>query len=91
MPSSTTMNVNLSRDLYDFVKSAVSSGRYTSASEVVRDALREQRDQALREVERKIEAGLASARRGELLDGDAVLRELKAMSKARRTAATGKK
>ena len=91
MPSSTTMNVNLSRDLYEFVKSAVSSGRYTSASEVVRDALREQRDHALREVERKIEAGLASARRGELLDGDAVLRELKAMSKARRTAATGKK
>jgi antitoxin ParD1/3/4 len=70
MPSDTTMNVNLSRDLYDFVKSAVSSGRYTSASEVVRDALREKRDQALREVERKIEQGLASARRGDLFDGD---------------------
>jgi antitoxin ParD1/3/4 len=90
MPSDTTMNVNLSRDLYEFVKSAVSSGRFTSASEVVRDALREKRDQALREVERKIEAGLASARRGDLLDGDDVMRELKAMSKARRTA-SGKK
>ncbi len=90
MPSDTTMNVNLSRDLYEFVKSAVSSGRFTSASEVVRDALREKRDQALREVERKIEAGLASARRGDLFDGDDVVRELKAMSKARRTA-SGKK
>jgi antitoxin ParD1/3/4 len=90
MPSDTTMNVNLSRDLYEFVKSAVASGRFTSASEVVRDALREKRDQALREVERKIEAGLASARRGDLFDGDEVMRELKAMSKARRTA-TGKK
>jgi antitoxin ParD1/3/4 len=90
MPSDTTMNVNLSRDLYDFVKSAVSSGRYTNASEVVRDALREKRDQALREVERKIEQGLASARRGDLLDGGAVMRELRAMSKARRPA-TAKK
>ena len=41
MPSDTTMNVNLSRDLYQFVKAAVKSGRYTSASEVVREALRE--------------------------------------------------
>ena len=84
------MNVNLSRDLYEFVKSAVSSGRFTSASEVVRDALREKRDQALREVERKIEAGLASARRGDLFEGDDVMREVKALSKARRMA-SGKK
>jgi antitoxin ParD1/3/4 len=90
MPSDTTMNVNLSRDLYEFVKSAVSSGRFTSASEVVRDALREKRDQALREVERKIEAGLASTRRGELFEGEDVMRELKAMSKARRTASRKK-
>ena len=90
MPSDTTMNVNLSRDLYKFVKSAVRGGRYTSASEVVRDALREKRDHALREVERKIEQGLASARRGELTDGADVMRELRAMSRARRTA-TGKK
>jgi antitoxin ParD1/3/4 len=90
MSSDTTMNVNLSRDLYDFVKSAVSSGRYTNASEVVRDALREKRDQALREVERKIEQGLASARRGDVIEGAEVMRELRALSKARR-AATAKK
>ena len=72
------MNVNLSRDLYEFVKAAVESGRYTSASEVVRDALREKRDRALRRVERKIEEGLSAVRRRELLDGEAVIRELKA-------------
>jgi antitoxin ParD1/3/4 len=86
MPSDTTMNVNLSRDLYQFVKAAVKSGRYTSASEVVREALRERRDEALREVQRKIEEGLESARRGKLLDGEAVMQELREMSAARRTA-----
>ena len=33
-----------------------------------------------REVERKIEAGLASARRGKVLDGDVVMRELRGLS-----------
>ena len=84
MPSDTTMNVNLSRDLYQFVKGAVKSGRYTSASEVVREALRERRDQALREVQRKVEEGLESARHGELLDGKAVMQELKERSTALR-------
>ena len=87
MPSDIAINVNLSRDLYDFVKAAVKSGRYASSSEVVRDALRSKRDEALREVERKIEEGLASARRGEALDGDAVMRRLREHSAARRRAA----
>jgi antitoxin ParD1/3/4 len=86
MPSDTTMNVNLSRDLYQFVKAAVKSGRYTSASEVVREALRERRDEALREVRRQIEEGLESARRGDLLDGEAVMRELRELSATRRAA-----
>jgi antitoxin ParD1/3/4 len=34
------MNVSLSSDLERFVRENVSNGRYTSASEVVRDALR---------------------------------------------------
>ena len=87
MPSGTTMNVNLSRDLYRFVKAAVKSGRYTSASEVVRDALREKREAALREVERKINTGLASARRGELFDGESVFEEIRVLSAKRRAAA----
>ena len=35
------------------------------------------RDTALREVQRQIEEGLESARRGELLDGEAVMQELR--------------
>ena len=34
------MNVSLTDELSDYVKAKVSSGRYTSASEVVREALR---------------------------------------------------
>jgi antitoxin ParD1/3/4 len=78
------MNVNLSRDLYDFVKAAVKSGRYTSASEVVRDALRTKREIALADLGRKIDEGLESARRGESFDGDEVMRELWAHSAKRR-------
>lgn len=35
------------------------------------------RDMALREVQRQIKEGLESARRGELLDGEAVMQELR--------------
>ena len=80
MPSNTTMNINLSRDLYKFVKNAVKSGHYTSANEVVRVALRDKRDKGLREVEKNIEAGLASERRGEAIDGGVVMRELRRLS-----------
>lgn len=86
MPSETTVNVNLSRDLYAFVKGAVKSGRYTSTSEVVRTALREQRDRALAEVERKIEEGLEAAKRGDLLDGPATMREIRERGSRRRAA-----
>jgi antitoxin ParD1/3/4 len=42
------MNVSLTNELDHFVAAKVASGRYTSASEVVREALRlmEERDQA---------------------------------------------
>ena len=83
MPPHTTLNVNLSEDLYSFVRSAVGSGRYASASEVVRDALRFKRDAALAEVERKIELGLASIARGKSFSGDAVMAEVAARSAAR--------
>lgn len=42
------------------------------------------RDEALREVQRQIEEGLDSARRGELLDGQAVMQELRERSAALR-------
>ena len=91
MPSGTTLNVNLSRDLYEFVRAAVESGRYTSPSDVVREALREKKETGLREVQRKIEEGFESARREDLLDGDAVMREIRVRSARRRATAKATK
>jgi antitoxin ParD1/3/4 len=57
------MNVNLSPQLEDLVRSKVSSGLYNSASEVVREALRLMQEQdRLREV--KIEELRREVRRG---------------------------
>jgi len=76
------MNVSLTPELERFVASRVASGRYQSASEVVREALRllEEREQArqaaLDRLRAEIAVGLEQAKRGELLDGDEVFREL---------------
>lgn len=52
------MNVSLTPELEKFVQEKVESGRYTSASEVVREALRlmEKRDQRLVEREQALAA-----------------------------------
>lgn len=61
-----TMNVSLSPQLEAMVKSKVASGLYTSASEVVREALRlmEQQDQLrslkLQQLRHDIQEGLSS-------------------------------
>ena len=60
------MNVNLSPQLEDMVRQKVTSGLYTSASEVVRDALRlmEEKDQLraikLEQLRQDIKDGLNS-------------------------------
>src|SRR5262245_19293072 len=78
MASRTTMNISLTPELEAFVASRVASGRYQSASEVVRAGLRLletqelEREAALDEVRRKVAEGLDQARRGQLLDGEAV-------------------
>lgn len=70
------MNVSLTPELERLIHLKVQSGRYTSASEVVREALRlmEAHDQmqALRkdEARRKIAEGMASLRAGRGVDGD---------------------
>jgi antitoxin ParD1/3/4 len=80
MPHRTTRNISLTPELEAFVAS--SSGRYQSASEVVRAGLRllqqdeQERETARREIQQKIAVGLEHARRGELLDGEAVFDEL---------------
>lgn len=66
------MNVSLTEELASFVKTKVTSGRYTSASEVVREALRllEQRDQIeaekLRWMQKAWQDGVNSGDAGEI-------------------------
>ena len=78
------MNIHLTPELVEFVQSKVQTGRYNSASEVVREALRlmEERDQikalSREEIRRKIAEGLESQRLGRLEDGEAVFARIEA-------------
>lgn len=66
------MNVSLTDELADFVKSKVAGGRYSSSSEVVREALRlmeksEQREaEKLRLLRKAWQEGIDSCDAGEL-------------------------
>jgi antitoxin ParD1/3/4 len=68
------MNVSLTPDLEEFVSAKVESGRYNSASEVVREALRllEEHDSAraaqLAEFNEELGRRLAGLDRGEVVD-----------------------
>jgi antitoxin ParD1/3/4 len=76
------MNVSLTPELESVVQSRVQSGRYNSASEVVREALRllEQHDALrtvhLRELRSRMDQGLASLSRGEGVDGEKYMTQM---------------
>jgi antitoxin ParD1/3/4 len=80
------MNVNLTPQLEELVRSKVASGLYTSASEVVRDALRlmEEKDRLreakLTQLRSDVRQGLASGS-SQPWDAEA----LKSMARTRRT------
>jgi antitoxin ParD1/3/4 len=84
------MNVSLTPELEKLVESKVQSGRYRSASEVIREGLRlldnQDRLQAaqLDEVRRKIQIGIDQLDGGQGIDGGTVLAELKQKSEALR-------
>lgn len=76
------MNVSLTPELEQLVHEKVKSGRYLSASEVVREGLRllEERDRLyqarLAKLQTEIAIGIEEADRGELIDGEVVIQEL---------------
>lgn len=76
------MNVSLTPELEALVHEKVKSGRYLSASEVVREGLRllEERDRLyqsrLAELQQEITIGVEEAERGELVDGEVVMAEI---------------
>jgi antitoxin ParD1/3/4 len=64
------MNVSLTRELEEFVNRKVESGKYQTASEVIRDGLRlllqreELHEQKLQELRREIAIGIEQADQG---------------------------
>ena len=83
------MNVSLTPELEKFVADKVDSGRYTSASEVVREALRllEESDRSrslqLDAFHRELGQRLAALDRGEYLDPATVRERLLQKSRSR--------
>jgi antitoxin ParD1/3/4 len=84
------MNVSLTPELEKFVSAKVDSGRYNSASEVVREALRllEEHDQAraaqLAEFNQELGRRLDSLDRGQQVDPAEARARLRSKSEARR-------
>lgn len=86
-----TRNIALTPHLDKLVRSKVASGRYQSASEVVREGLRllEQADQSreagLQGLCHDIEAAWQQSNRGDVINGPTVFNEIRALSKSRRS------
>jgi antitoxin ParD1/3/4 len=84
------MNVSLTQELDKFVAGKVKSGRYNSASEVVREALRllEEHDRArnaqIAAFNQEIGARLASLDRGEHVKPETARQRLEKRSRERR-------
>jgi antitoxin ParD1/3/4 len=92
-----TRNIALTPHFEKFVLSKVESGRYQSASEVVRDGLRlleerdEQRQHSLARMRQDIEFGWQQSEAGDMVNGPAVFAEIRKMSRTRRAAIKAKR
>ena len=86
------MNVSLTPQLEELVNQRVRSGRYNSASEVVREALRLMEEQdRLREIRidalrKEIQTGIDQADRGELIPAEKAFSQLRERNKQFRNA-----
>jgi antitoxin ParD1/3/4 len=81
------MDVQLTPELEKLVTDEVASGLYGSVSEVIREGLRlpvEER-RWREDVRRKVAEGVAEARASKLVDGKAVIAELRRKSEERRS------
>ena len=88
MTARTTLNVSLTPELEQFVQDRVASGRYQTASEVVREGLRLLENQERDRVDfEAFKAGLreasAAAERGELFDPRDALKDIRALKRQR--------
>ena len=84
------MNVSLTPELEIFVADKVASGRYTSASEVVREALRllereeKSRKEQIEEFNRELKARIDAMDRGERITGQEFRKEVAERTERRR-------
>lgn len=84
------MNVSLTPELEAYVEGKVESGRYNSASEVMREALRmleqseQSREAQLAEFNRELSRRLAALDRGEFVDARTVRKHFAEKSRNRR-------
>ena len=82
MPARHTLNVSLTEELESFVEGRVATGRYQTASEVVREGLRllelqeRDREAAYAALKKKLKHAAAQAERGELVDGEDFITQL---------------
>ncbi|MFN7931914.1 MAG: type II toxin-antitoxin system ParD family antitoxin [Bryobacteraceae bacterium] len=89
----TTVNISLTPELDKFLQKRVKSGRYQTASEVVREALRllerqeREREKDHERLRAKLDRGVSQATRGELLIDEDVFAELREMIEERRRTA----
>ena len=85
----TSLNVSLTPELEQFVQERVATGRYQTASEVVREGLRlleqqeRERDAAFVALKTRLERGSAQADRGEFVDPDQALKKIDALKRRR--------
>ncbi|NEP47053.1 MAG: type II toxin-antitoxin system ParD family antitoxin [Okeania sp. SIO2H7] len=84
------MTISLSPELEKLITDKVESGKYASASEVIRVSLQLLDEREKREAERMaqlkelIREGIEAADRGELIDGEAVFKELRERNRQHR-------
>ncbi len=85
-----TRNFSLTAEQQHYIDRKLKTGRYASASEVMREALRvhelleELRELRLQKMRREIEHGYRQAERGDLIDGETVFNEIRRKSKEQR-------
>ena len=84
------MNVSLTKELEEFVRRKVESGRYSSAAEVISAGFRllsredEFRDARLAAIRARVEEGIAQAEQDELGDGEEAVARVKKRAAAKR-------
>jgi antitoxin ParD1/3/4 len=80
------MNVSLTPELEKFVADTVATGRYNSASEVVREGLRKLEEQERWRIllQDKLTKGLEDLAAGRIVDGETAMRRIRAAAQSKK-------